>query len=76
MSTAERLKYEGWQEGLQEGLQKGRQETIIDFLALRFKQVPERVKDAIRAVKQEDQLRKLLRASGTCDSIEAFTKAF
>lgn len=40
---------EGLEEGLEKGLRKGRQQSLLDFLAYRFGQVPARIQTRLAA---------------------------
>jgi len=51
------------------------QNAVIEVLAIRFNSVPAGLKEAIRVIQDESQLRELHRLSVQIESLEEFAKA-
>ncbi len=69
---------EGHEAGLEEGLEQGKlrsaREFVIEALTLRFQSIPQELIDDINALKELQQLRKLLRLAIMVGSIEEFER--
>ena len=69
---------EGLEAGLEEGLERGKlrsaREFVIEALTLRFQTIPQELIDDINALKELQQLRKLLRLAIMVGSIEEFER--
>jgi predicted transposase/invertase (TIGR01784 family) len=78
-STAMTLAQQFRQEGLSQGLSQGRilalQESVAEALSIRFDRVPEGLREAIRDIADEPQLRILHKAALQAESLEAFAGA-
>lgn len=82
MTLAESLRQEGRQEGRQTGQQEGLllgrqialQEAVLNVLTTRFPRVPDSLRHALFAVRDEETLRALLRAAIGCPSLEVFAE--
>lgn len=74
-----RMLLPGERAGLRKGRQEGRQEMlregILDILEARFKDVPYALREAIREIPQETQLRRLHREAVLAESLGAFARA-
>jgi predicted transposase YdaD len=60
------------QEGRQEGQQEGRQEGILDIVQARFGEVPYTLREHILALRDEAELKRLLRQSALVNSLADF----
>ncbi len=69
----------GLEKGLKKGRQEGRIETmqqdVLEALEIRFEQVPEGLREAVRAIVDASKLRDLFRAAIRSTDIEGFSKA-
>ena len=78
-SIEEMGREQGRQEGRQEGWRGGviatRQGAILDALEIRFGQAPETIRQRIKAIQDETQLRSQLHAAIQADSLESFDRA-
>ena len=63
---------EGLQEGREVGLQEGRQRSILDLLETRFGEVPMAIRDGVRAIHDEAQLKEMLCRAAVIPSLEEF----
>ena len=58
----------------QEGFHTARQEDVLEALELRFESIPDGLKEAVQAVRDDEKLRELLRSAIRCQSIEEFSR--
>ena len=65
-------RHEGWQEGRQEGWREGRQEDILEALAARFGEVPSDLRQQIKAIADEDRLKRLHRQAVIQPALASF----
>jgi len=63
---------EGREVGLQEGREEGRQACILDLLETRFGEVPVAIRDRVRAIHDEAQLKEMHRRAFRIPSLEEF----
>ena len=56
----------------EEGLQEGRQACILDLLETRFGEVPVAIRDRVRAIHDEAQLKEMHRRAFRIPSLEEF----
>ena len=58
--------------GMQKGMQKGLQQMVLDALDERFGELPEIVSNAIHQIRDQEQLRLLLRQAIRSESLAEF----
>ena len=71
MTLAQQLRHEGIQIGLQRGLQEG----ILEALEIRFDQVPQGLREAVAAIQDHAQLRRLNKVSIQAATLEDLTRS-
>ena len=64
---------EGRHEGRQEGRQFTLQEDILDILQARFDSVPEPVRERVQALRNDTELKRLLRQAALVPTLAAFS---
>src|SRR5215831_5329128 len=65
---------EGRRQGIEEGQLKAIRGDVLEILQARFKRVPARVKDVLKAIKDRKHLRLLLRQAATAPNLKEFER--
>jgi hypothetical protein len=75
MTLADKIREEGREEGLEQGLERGRDvalQMLVDFLGVRFGEVPAGLVDVLAGIRDVARFKELHRHAIRCGSLEEF----